>query len=73
MTIRIITDQYLAPSKMNRYKYEVVSRRSSYHGRVDVISSTRELHLSAGHTYYVRVNSDSRAPRVVKLFREVEG
>jgi ribonuclease HI len=71
LTIRIIEDGFQPVQRMNRYKYEVVSRASEYHGRVDMIYSTADIHLSAGHTYYVRVNGDTKAPRVVKVFREV--
>lgn len=71
VTIRVITDEYLRPQQMNRYKYEVVSRGSEFRGCVDVVFSDSSIHLSAGHTYYVRFNSDPRRPRVVKLFREI--
>lgn len=69
MTIRIITDQWLPVQKMFVYKYEVVSQRSQYCGFVDRIFS--EHLLSAGHTYSVRVNDDSKRPRITKRFREV--
>lgn len=70
-TIRIITDEYLAPQKMNKYKYEVISRASPYRGHVDLIYSSADIYLSAGHTYYIRFNDDTKQPRVVKVFREV--
>ncbi len=72
LTIRIITDEFQPVQRMNRYKYEVISRASEYSGRVDMIYSTADIYLSAGHIYYVRVNSDTNAPRVVKVFREIE-
>jgi ribonuclease HI len=71
ITIRIIEDRFEPVQRMNRYKYEVVSRASEYFGRVDMIYSTADLHLSAGHTYYVRVNDETDAPRVTKVFHEV--
>lgn len=71
VTIRIITDEYLRPQKMNRYKYEIVSRASEFRGCVDIIFSCANIHLSAGHTYYVRFNDDTLSPRVVALFREI--
>jgi ribonuclease HI len=71
LTIRIITDELLVEHRLNRLKYEVMSKASPYHGSVDLIYSTDAIHLSAGHTYYVRVNDDQKAPRVVKVFREV--
>jgi hypothetical protein len=39
MTIRIITDEFLRPQRMNKYKYEVVSARSEFRGCVDIIYS----------------------------------
>jgi ribonuclease HI len=71
LTIRIITDEFQTVQRMNRYKYEVISRASEYCGCVDTIFSTADVYLSAGHIYYVRVNSDPNAPRVVKVFREI--
>ena len=71
ITIRVIEDRFEPVQRMNRYRYEVVSRASEYFGRVDMIYSTADVHLSAGHVYYVRVNDDTDAPRVVKVFREV--
>jgi hypothetical protein len=56
---------------MNRYKYEVISRGSPFRGCVDMIFSEAHIQLSAGHTYYVRVNSETSAPRVLRLFREL--
>jgi ribonuclease HI len=72
ITIRVIEDAYLRPQGMNRYKYEVVSRTSPFRGYMDLIFSDADIHLSAGHAYHVRFNEDSRAPRVVRLYREVE-
>jgi ribonuclease HI len=71
MTIRIITDEFLRPQRMNKYKYEVVSARSEFRGCVDVIHSEPGIHLSAGHTYYVQVGAEPRRQRVVKMFREI--
>jgi ribonuclease HI len=72
ITIRIIEDRFEPVQRMNRYKYEVVSRASEYFGRVDTIYSAAQIHLSAGHTYFLRVNDDTDAPRVERIFREVE-
>lgn len=71
-TIWIITDEYLREQRMNRYIYEVVSRTSEFRGYVDVIFSDATVALSAGHTYHVRFNTDTAAPRILKSFREVE-
>lgn len=71
-TIRIITDEYLPQQRMNKYMYEVVSRRSEFRGCVDVIFSDSSIYLSAGHAYFVRFNEETRAPRVVACYREVD-
>lgn len=70
-TIRIITDEYLRTQRLNRYKYEVMSRRSEFYGNVDIIYSDADIYLSAGHTYRVRLNDDTKAPRVIRVFGEV--
>jgi ribonuclease HI len=70
VTIRIITSEYLTVQKVWKYKYEVISKNSRYRGHVDIIFS--QHFLSSGHTYYVRVNSDTSNPRIEKLFREIK-
>lgn len=70
-TIRIITDEYLAQQRMNKYMYEVVSKASEFRGCVDVIFSDATICLRRGHTYFVRFNDDARAPRVLACYREV--
>jgi ribonuclease HI len=71
LTIRIITDELLVEHKLNKVKYEVMSKASPYYGKVDLIYSAVDVHLSAGHTYHVRVNGEQRTPRVVKVLREI--
>jgi ribonuclease HI len=70
-TIHIVTDEYLSVQRLNAYKYEMLSR-GEFKGNVDQIYSEPDIYLSAGHSYYVRFNADTKAPRVVKLFREVD-
>lgn len=72
-TIRVITDEYLREQRMNKYMYEVVSKRSEFRGCVDVIFADSSIYLSAGHTYFVCFNKETSAPRVVKCYREVPG
>ncbi len=69
MSIRIITDTYLSLQRLYRYKYEVLTPDSDYCGKVDWIYSSHLLR--AGHHYEVRVNEDTKNPRVVELLREV--
>jgi ribonuclease HI len=68
--IRIITEEYMKLPKLSKYRYEVISKKSKYFGCVDIIFS--ELHhLKAGHKYYVRLNSEKKNPRILKMFREL--
>ena len=70
ITISIITSEYLKVQKVWKYKYEVISKHSRYRGNVDFIFS--EHFRSTGHTYYVRLNSDTSNPRIEKVFREIK-
>jgi ribonuclease HI len=70
-TIHIITDERLGEQRLNKYKYEVMSRASPFRGNVDVVYSGLEIYLSAGHTYRVRFNDKTSTPRVIKVFGEV--
>lgn len=69
VTIRIIQDEYLKIQRCYRYRYEVMSRGSHYHQCVDFITS--DIPLSAGHTYYVKLNGDSKNPRIEKVYKEI--
>jgi ribonuclease HI len=69
LRIRIITDEYLRHQRCYKYKYEVMSKSSTYFGQVDLAYS--EHLLRAGHTYSVRFNSDTRNPRILKMFKEI--
>lgn len=63
--VRIITTEYLGPPhRLWKYKYEVLSKDSKYYGYVDEIFS--EVALRDGHQYEVRVNNDTRNPRIVE-------
>jgi ribonuclease HI len=70
LTIRIITDRWLPVQRTYVYKYEVMSRRSPYRGKVDTIFS--DIMLNAGHEYFVRLNNDPGRPRIEQKYREVE-
>lgn len=70
ITVRIITSQKLNTQRIWKYKYEVISKHSKYRGNVDIIFS--EHFLSTGHTYYVKVNRNTRNPRIEKVFREIK-
>lgn len=69
--IHIITDEYMKLPKLCKYRCEVISKRSKYFGCVDLLFS--ELHhLKAGHNYYVKLNSDMKNPRILKMFKELK-
>ena len=68
LAIRIITDTYLRPQKVFKYKYEVLA--GEFSGRVDLIFADEVLR--AGHHYEVRVNGQTDNPRIVEVIRELE-
>ncbi len=71
LVVRIITTEYLSsPHRLWKYKYEVLSKDSKYYGNVDEIFS--EILLRDGHQYEVRVNDNTRNPRIAELIRELE-
>jgi len=72
MTIRLIEELDQSAQGLVRFKYEVISRRSPYRGKVDFIWTERGTHLRAGHTYRVRVNENTHAPRIRKVLAEVD-
>ena len=69
LSIRIITDTFLRTHKLYKYKYEVLSVSSEYCGNVDWIYSDHLLR--AGHHYEVRVNGDTKNPRIVEVQAEL--
>ncbi|MEI8225851.1 MAG: RNase H family protein, partial [Bacteroidota bacterium] len=70
VSIHIITEEYMRLSKLSKYRYEVISKRSRYFGCADFIYSDLH-HLKAGHKYVVRLNKDSKNPRILKIFKEI--
>jgi ribonuclease HI len=68
LSIRVITDTYLRPQKVFKYKYEVLVGELAR--RVDLICS--EHLLKAGHHNEIRVNSETKNPRIVEVLREIE-
>lgn len=69
ISIRIITSEYLPVQKINKYKYEVISKQNEFYGLVDIIFS-EEL-IKAGHSYFVLLNNELENPRIMKVFREL--
>ncbi len=66
ISIRIITAEYLvAPHKIWKYKYEVVSKGSSFYKNVDVIYSHEPLRQR--FTYLVSLNKNNDYPQISKV------
>jgi ribonuclease HI len=72
MTVRLFEELDQSDQGLVRFKYEVVTKRSPYVGKVDYIWADRGTPLRAGRTYCVRVNRNTTAPRIVKVLSEVE-
>jgi ribonuclease HI len=72
LTIRLFEEVDQSDQRLVRFKYEVMTKRSPYFGRVDYIWAERGTPLRAGHTYCVRVNRDTRAPRIVRVLAELD-
>jgi ribonuclease HI len=70
LTIRIVEEAHPSGGLV-RFKYEVMSPRSPYFRCVDFIWDDAASIMRAGHTYRVRVNDNTDAPRIAKFFREV--
>ncbi len=70
MAIRIITDAYLRLQKLYKYRYEVLTNDNEFFGRMDLIYCTDVLR--AGHHYEVRVNDDTKNPRIVEVLDELD-
>jgi len=68
MAIRVITDTYQRVQKVYKYKYEVLE--GEFVDRVDILFWTEILR--AGHYYEIRVNDNTRNPRIIELVREIE-
>lgn len=69
ISIRIIECKYLSVQRLYRYRYEVVSRSSPFYKEVDFLCSTYELREA--HTFSVRMNTETKNPRIIKLYREI--
>lgn len=71
LDVRIVTAQFLgSPHKLWKYKYEVLSQESEFHGHLDEIFS--EHYLRDGRHYTVRVNDNTANPRIVEVLSELD-
>ena len=71
LNIRVIQHEYLPEQRMYKYRFEVTGRGNPYFGKVDWIFAERDVMLSAGHEYHVRLNNDADAPRIVQVYRKL--
>lgn len=69
ISIRVITGEKLKVQKIYRYRYEIVSKKSPFAGKVDIAFSDHML--SEGHSYSVRFNNGTNNPMIEKVFREI--
>ena len=69
IAIRIVTSEWLAVQRTNKYRYEVLSRTSPFHHAVSILHS--DLLLKPGHAYSVRLNTQDGNPGLLKVFREI--
>jgi hypothetical protein len=72
LTIHLFEELDQADHGLVRFKYEVMSKRRPYYGKVDYIWAERGTPMRAGHTYRVRVNQSTEAPRIVRVLAEVD-
>lgn len=68
--IRIITSEYFKEQRVTKYRYEVISKKSKYYGKVDFAYSN--LILKDAHSYFVSFNKDDNNPRILKMLYEIE-
>jgi ribonuclease HI len=69
IAIRIVASEWMRVQRTNKYRYEVVSMSSPFHGAVSFLYS--DFLMKPGHTYSVRLNSDDGNPSLLKLFKEI--
>lgn len=69
MTIHIFKSEYQRLHRLSKYWYSVMSEDSPYYGRASVIYS--DLHHLRRRVYRVRVNDDTKNPRIVEELGEV--
>jgi ribonuclease HI len=70
LQIRIVGADYLKTQRINRYRYEVVSPRSAFHGKVDFAYS-EDAGMRPGHVYLVTMNRDPDYPMIAKRHLEI--
>jgi hypothetical protein len=69
MTIRIFKTEFQKVQGLTKYWFEVVDEESPHHGRASVAWS--ELHHFRRHVYRVRVNDETKNPRILEDLGEI--
>jgi ribonuclease HI len=72
MEVRILDPLALRRHGLTRYRYEVISTDSRYFGNVDFIFADSKLDIRPGHHYRVRVNNDTKNPRIEEVLIELD-
>lgn len=70
MDIRILDPLTIRRHQLTRYRYEVLAGR--YAGNVDFIFADATLDIRSGHHYRVKVNNDTKNPRILQVVEELE-
>jgi ribonuclease HI len=70
LSIHIIETEYLREQRLTRYRYQVVSTRSQFRGRIDFAFSEDPM-MKAGHRYFVVMGHDQGFPKIVRRLREL--
>jgi ribonuclease HI len=70
LQIRIVGADYLKPQRINRYRYEVMSPRSAFHGKIDFAYS-EDAGMRPGHVYLVTMNRNPQYPTIAKRHLEI--
>ena len=70
--IRILDPLTIRRRQLTRYRYEVLSTSSPYCGNVDFIFADSALDMRPGHHYRVRVNNESKNPRIEEVLAELD-
>ena len=69
-TIRIVEAGWTQQG-FHRYRYEVIDDTSEFFEKIDFVYAERHIALRAGHTYDVRFNQDTAAPRILEVLAEL--
>jgi ribonuclease HI len=69
--IHVHKAEFMRVQRLNAYRYSVESPDSPYYQEIGWVFCDREINLSAGHTYDVRFNEDTKNPRLEEVHGEV--